>query len=135
MADDFETQMISEIQAWIDEFADRVFAHSQDNLVKQGKVDTGNLLKHGNVNRGVLSAEIVYAAPYAEAVEYGRSPGTMPPPQALIKWARRKLGLNDKEAKRAAWAIASAIKKRGIAASPYLEPAITMAEHDMKVRI
>ena len=52
----------------------------------------------------------------------------MPPTAALHNWVRRKLGVkNEKQIRSTAFAIATAIKERGIAASPYLERAINQA--------
>ena len=47
----------------------------------------------------------------------------MPPVANLQKWARRKLGLSEKEAKQAGWAIAKAIARDGTVGKPYLAPA------------
>lgn len=116
-----------ELDKFMDKLVDRIFLYSQQNLIRQGKVDTGTLLKTGNINRDFLKKEIVYPALYAESIEYGRSRGSMPPVEPLIKWASRKLGLKPKEARSAGWAIAMAIKQRGIQASPFLMPAIERA--------
>ena len=50
---------------------------------------------------------------YVPVLEYGRDPGPMPPVDAIRLWAVRKLGLDDKEADSAAWAIAKHIAKHG----------------------
>ena len=48
-------------------------------------------------------------------VEGGRRKGArMPPPKALISWAKQRAGLSHKEAEKAAFAMALAIKKRGL---------------------
>jgi hypothetical protein len=52
--------------------------------------------------------------PYAGIVELGRRPGKWPPVTPLRLWARRVLGLDEDEAKAAAFPIARAIKTRGI---------------------
>jgi hypothetical protein len=105
----------------LDEIADQVFAQSQLYLVAHDKVDTGFLMKTGNVQREFLAKRVNYSAPYASYVHAGRLPGTMPPLGALEEWARRKLGLSRKEARSAAWAIGMAIKARGIRPAPFLE--------------
>ena len=118
-----EDAVLKELDVFMDNLVDEIFADSQENLVKLDKVDTGFLLKSGNINRSFLEKEIVYTAPHASVVEFGSTPH-MPPVDPLIKWARRKLGLNQKEANSAGWAIAMAIKERGIEQAPFLRPAM-----------
>lgn len=123
---DAEQEIMQEMDAWMDDFADRVFELSQKNLVLEGKIDTGNLLKTGNLNRQFLKKEIVYSAQYAINVHDGRARGTMPPVEPLIKWARRKLGAENPRA--AGWAIAMSIKERGIQPTPFLLNALQQAK-------
>jgi hypothetical protein len=56
---------------------------------------------------------------YAPVVEYGRSPGSMPPPGALAGWLRRK-GIDE----RYAFVVARSIARRGTRKRPYLKPAL-----------
>lgn len=134
-----EEAVIKEVDRWMDNLIDRIFELSQQNLItpdEKGRVkaDTGHLLKSGNVNRKVLEKEIVYNAPYSDVVEFGRTAGHPVNPEWLHKWVRRKLGIKDEaEVKRAAWAIAKAIEKRGIAASPYLRRAAIQAFREFGV--
>ena len=129
-----EDVIIKEFDKQMDAYIDRVFQLSQEKLIEDGKVDTGNLLQSGNVNRKLLDKEIVYATPYADVIEFGRLPGTMPPVQALVKWIQRKLGIkNKKQAKKVAWAIAMAIKNRGMDASPYITPSFKQANQEFGV--
>ena len=117
--------LFKEVDKIMDDIIDRIFQLSQERLIEDKKIDTGTLMKTANVNRRFLEKEIVYHTLYAEFVEFGRNPGQMPPPAALQKWVRRKLGIaNEKENKRVSWAIAKAIKERGIAPSPFLRPAL-----------
>jgi len=69
---------------------------------------TGQL--HASITSRVRESEIeLWALGYAEiALEEGRKPGKMPPPQALKRWARLKLG-----DERLAFAVARAIEKKG----------------------
>lgn len=128
MAKPPEQVVIEEIDKQMDNFIDRVFQLSQENLVNDGKIDTGTLFKTANVKRKFLEKEIIYPASYAEAVEFGRDAGSMPPPQALYKWVRRKLGIkNEVQIRRTAFAIAKAIEKRGIEPSMFLRRAIDKA--------
>lgn len=116
---------------WINDYGDRVFQISQETLVADGKIDTGNLLRSGNVNRTIDGVEIVYTAPYASNVEDGREEGSMPPVEPIQRWAQRKLGIPAKEARNVAFAIATAIKQRGIQQSPYVRPALEAAAREL----
>jgi len=123
-----EKDILDEVNRQMDDFVDRIFQLSQERLIEDDKVDTSFLLKTANVNRQFLKKTIVYPAIYAENIEYGRMPGSMPPVDSLITWVKRKLGItNSKEARGIAWAIAKSIKKRGIDPSPFLEPAVEQA--------
>lgn len=61
---------------------------------------------------GNILGTVGTALPYAQAVELGSKPH-MPPIAPLIDWARAKFGLPEDEAKSAAWAVATIIKKKG----------------------
>jgi len=131
-----EQVFLEELDKEMNNIIDRTFELSQGNLVDENKIDTGTLFKTGNINRAFLEKEIVYPAPYAEYVEFGRMPGQMPPPDALIKWVQRKLGVtNEAEAKRVSFAIAQAIKKRGIEPTPFLREAFAKVKTEMKLWI
>jgi hypothetical protein len=116
--------LMREIDKWMDKQIDEIFRESQENLVRDGKIDTSTLLKSGNINREFLDKEIVYTAVHSVPVEFGRAEGSMPPVKPIQVWARRKLGIPEKEANSVGWAIAKSIEKRGIAPSPYLRPAV-----------
>lgn len=123
-----EKEVLQEIDYMLDKFADRVFFHSQQNLIDDGKVDTGNLLKTANIDRKFFEKTIVYPADNSEWVEFGRTAGSMPPPQSLHKWVRRKLGItNDRKIKSVAFAIAKSIEQRGIDQTPFMRDAIAQA--------
>ena len=113
----------------INDMADLIFQLSQENLIKDGKLDTANLLKSGNVNRLPDGAQIVYTAPYAEDVEFGRTANKVEESVGELQdnldgWVKRKLGIKDvKKRRTTAFFVARAIKKRGIQPSPYLKPA------------
>lgn len=63
-------------------------------------------------NPGVLVSN---SAPYAGVIEYGRRPGSRPPPrEPIARWAQRKLGLPYAEARGLSWVIAQRIAKRGL---------------------
>lgn len=120
-----EEQLLDEIDKMMDRAVDRIFELSQQNLIDDGRVDTGTMLKTANVNRLRLDKEIVYPAEYSDIIEFGRHPGTYPPIDPLIRWVRRKLEVkDDKAARRIAFAIANSIKKRGIEGTNFMQRAI-----------
>lgn len=126
-----EAQMNKELEdaidKWLDDFVDKIFEISQRRLEAENKIDTGLMMKTGNVVRERLHKQIVYPTPYAGVVHDGRMPGTMPPTSALEGWAKRKLGVSDKEAKGVAFAIATKIKQRGTESFPFLEESVIEA--------
>lgn len=113
----------------MDELVDEIFTYSQQNIVKIGAVDTGEMLTHGNVNRKFLEKEIVYSSPQSLWIEYGVSahPVSKKGRENIAAWAHRKLGLNEKEAEQAAWGIANKIRAHGQPARPFLRPALSEA--------
>jgi hypothetical protein len=70
----------------------------------------GEVRNFGNTITGVVGTPLAYGI----VVELGRRPGKRMPPLAPIElWARRMLGLDEEEAKKAAWAIARKISIKG----------------------
>ena len=127
--------VLQEIDRAMDDYIDRVFELSQQFLVDQNKIDTGTLFKTANIERRFLEKTIVYPAPHADDIEYGRVAGTMPPVDPIIAWVKRKLAItNEKEARQTAWAIAFTIKQRGTQPSPYLTPSIIQANNEFGLR-
>ena len=62
---------------------------------------------------------------YAGVIEYGRRAGTrMPPRDAIARWAQRKLGLAESDARTAAFVMARAIARRGLRARRVLGGAV-----------
>jgi len=126
-----EDVILQEIDKVLDDYVDRVFEISQQNLIDQNKVDTSNLLRTGNIIRNKLNKVIVYPAPYADIPEFGRTAGTPVYSPWLHGWVKRKLGISDpKKIRSVAWAISKSIEKRGIEATPYLRPAIERANKE-----
>lgn len=80
-----------------------------------GAVNTGaykRAWKWGQLPDGVM---VYNQMPYAGVIEGGRRKGArMPPKDAIARWAQRKLSLSEHDAKRAAFAIARAIQKKGL---------------------
>lgn len=81
-----------------------------------GAVNTGFYKRAWKSERLVDGARVFNQAVYAAVIESGRRAGaTMPPTKDLTNWAQRKLGLSREDATRASYAIAKAIKRRGLA--------------------
>lgn len=97
-------------------------------------------VKSGDANLGEIfaqlegEAEAVFEAPHAAAVEFGTEPH-YPPVGPLIVWARNKLGLSPKKAKRAGYAIQQKIFKEGTLPQPYFRPAIAQFQSELDVLI
>jgi len=123
--------VLNKADSILDEIADFIFSKSQEIIVAKGAVDEGTLLKSGNVTRKFLEKEVVYTAPYAAFVEFGTDPH-MPPVGPLIDWSRRKLGLNEQEAKKTAWAIAKKIAKEGTEPVSFMRSAVEEARAKYK---
>lgn len=66
--------------------------------------------------RGVEQAWLIGSAlPYAPFVEYGRKPGKRPPIDAIVRWiALKPVNTGDRDIRSVAFAIATAIGKRGV---------------------
>ena len=120
--------LLNAIDKKLDELVDSVFADSQMNIVNKKIVDEGTLLKSGNIQREFLNKTIIYGVPYADTMEFGRLPGSMPPVDPLRAWIERKgLAKGEKEIGRFAWAIAKDMEMNGTDPRPFLSPAVEMA--------
>lgn len=121
-----DSQVLDAIDSFMDDVVDEIFSLSQMNLVKNGSVDSGQLLKSGAVNRKFLEKEIVYTAPQAIWIEFGTHPHPVSKSgrENLKKWFIRKLGLTEKEAESASWGLANRIRMEGSQAKPFLRPAL-----------
>ncbi len=127
-----ERDVLNAINSRMDLVADKIFAKSQQNIIDKGIIDEGTLLKSGNINREFLSKEIVYPVPYAEEIEFGRTPGTEPPFQAIADWVKRK-GLAKKENAiyKITKNIVEDIKKNGKEPRPFMTPAIQAVRSEL----
>lgn len=129
------------LDKFMDELVDEIFSRSQENLVKNGSIDTGEILKRANVNREFLSKEIVYESDYAGAIEFGSDPHEVPVEEipnprrgkntkrtvkvpVLYDWTRRKLEKNPVSAVGVSWRVKRKIARKGTRAQPFLRPAI-----------
>jgi hypothetical protein len=106
--------------------------YSQRKLIAES--DRKKVMNNGGYKRswrfdramrmGAAKAEVrvFNFAPYSGVIELGRRPGRKMPwlrgktlnEQPLFLWARSKFGASDEEAAKIAWAVAWAIKRRGI---------------------
>lgn len=119
------TEIKKVMDGFLKTFVNSVFNDSQFFLLENDSVDTGFLLRSGNVVRVKEGYGVNYSAPYAEGVEYGRLPGEFVPVDVLERWVRRKLGVGDvAEAKRIAFLVSQKIKNKGVVPRPFLRPAV-----------
>jgi hypothetical protein len=113
----------------LDAVADAIFSKSQENIIDFGKVDTGFLLRSGNVERSPGRRKIVYSAPYATGVEFGTPPHTAPY-YDILKWVKRKLGItNERAAKAIAANVVRKIEREGTAPSQFMRKAIDFVKY------
>lgn len=104
----------------------------QDHLTKRGPetlgVYTGSLSQRlaGEVEEkgNDILASLGSSMPYARAWEYGRPPGKQPPSAPLALWAKRILGVSEKESKSVGFLIARSIGRKGRKARPFLRPSL-----------
>lgn len=130
-----QDELLKAIDSQLNFIVDEVFANSQQNIVDKKIIDQGTLLKSGNITRDFLSKTITYSVPYADVMEFGRLPGTMPPVDQLVPWVLRKgLASNEKEARSIAWAIAKDIEINGMTPRPFLGPAVESVAARIKSR-
>jgi len=84
---------------------------------KGGAVNTGDYLRRWRWITISDGARVLNDHPAAAVIEYGRRPGSAPPPeQAIRDWLIRRLRWKEAKANRAARAVAMAIGRRGLLA-------------------
>jgi hypothetical protein len=81
-----------------------------------GAVNTAHYKRSWKAEQLPDGARVYNSAPYAGVIEHGRRAGSFPPLREIERWAQRRMGLNPKEAKAAAFPIARAIARRGLLA-------------------
>lgn len=79
-----------------------------------GAVNTGEFVRRWKSLPLPDGAVVTNDDPKGPIIEHGRRPGKSPPLEVIATWALRRLGLDEKEARRAAYPIAMAIRKRGL---------------------
>lgn len=109
-----------------------IIADAQTNLRTNGSVVTGLLRQSGRTQKvDELTLDAGFfdttnkGSGYAFYVENGRRAGKMPPPDELIQYCRKKLRMSEREAKKAGWAMALRIARKGTRPHPFFNPAIT----------
>lgn len=138
---DLDQLITEEIEKIAKEFVARV----QNNIIEEKLTDRGTLLKSIKIlNISPTEKDVVSTDAKAIYIEKGRAPGTFPPILPLQEWIMRKgIGggeiktpqdlkaarrLLRKNPKKIAFMIAQKIKKEGIEAKPFWEPAIDWIE-------
>jgi len=90
-----------------------------------GAVNTGRYRQSWSAEPTSKGAVVYNSAPYSPIVEYGRRPfSRRPPVRPLELWAMRRLGAKAADAKSIAWAIATAIARRGLVARKVMTNAL-----------
>jgi phage gpG-like protein len=76
--------------------------------------------------QGAIAAwRVGSALPYAPFVNYGRKPGRRPPVDAIVKWlALKPVDTGGKDIRQVAFAIATAIGKRGVKPKLFFEKTV-----------
>lgn len=116
--------------------------HALDKAHEQSARETVNELRTQTIQSGAIasfsflrSIEKVYerqgaiqawrigsALPYAPFVNYGRKPGRRPPVDAIVKWlALKPVDTGGRDIRQVAFAIATAIGKRGVKPKLFFE--------------
>lgn len=90
----------------------------------RGELKRGMAVEAPRMEGTTMRGAVLNRAPHALVAHEGRRPRkAMPPRSVIAEWAQRKLGLSSEEAKRAAFPIARAIGRRGVAGNPFLAEA------------
>ena len=111
------------------EMGEYTYAEAAKNLteVKYGHgiiTDTGELLSSEEFKKTKTGAKLVFKADHASDIEYGTPAGTVADLNDLKAWAKRKLGLKEKEAIGAAYGIKQNIFNNGTEPRPFIRHAV-----------
>lgn len=98
-------------------------------------IDEMNIVATGYLKRSIairkqrrkasLRYDVIVECPYAKYVEFGTYFYTaMPPVDKIKEWVKVKFGLDDKEARDVAWAVAKKIFEEGTPPKPFLRKAL-----------
>ena len=94
----------------------RLKTHLVNRTDELGITDLGVYKNSFHAEQTDFGAVVYNDAPHSGIVEEGARPHYLPKEgiEALFRWCKRKLGLDDKEARSAAWAIAHNIAEKGL---------------------
>ena len=109
--------------------AHELFSNSQKNLINLKAVDTGFLLRSGEIEEFNDGWQIVYSAPYSSEINDGTIPHLVSL-KVLIKWVKRKFSYSEKKAYPIALAIQKKIMNKGTKPRPFMDKAIA----DIKIK-
>ena len=108
--------------------------HSINATSPHPPIDTGELARsvdHSLLPRG---GRLAVDAPHAAVMENGARP-FRPPFRPLYDWAKRKFGVDDKEAKQIARRVQRAIQQRGIAPRHYFRGAMRKVRQIIPIEV
>lgn len=81
----------------------------------RGAIDTGAFLRAWHAVPDGMGLRVYNDRPYAGVIEYGRRPGSRPPPSDNIRaWLISRHGLSASRATALAWVVAQSIGRRGL---------------------
>lgn len=105
-----------------------IFEIERDNLIHSGQLKNSWEIKKDGEDI-IIGSRLIWAA----VMEWGRTPGSLPPPKVLFPWVLQKLGGKDeKDIMRKAWAVAKSIERKGIEGRRYLKRALFLLEADTR---
>jgi len=110
--------------------SDRLVAILQEEIRKRGIIASGQLLKSVRVDEVDSNKIIVEFEDYGTFVDEGRKRGSFPPIRPIEDWIREK-GIRVRRGQtieQTAFAIATAIEKKGIKARPFIKGSVQKFE-------
>ena len=120
-------KLVRSVDMAVGKAAHAVVRDAVENLDRNKTNNTGDLRKSIQATRLATAVWKAFVGQeYGVYVEYGTRPH-FPPPSEIEKWVVRKLGIKGKEARKAAWAIAQTIARRGTRPQPFWRPAVKNA--------
>ena len=84
--------------------------------------------------QNLIRLKVGAGAKHAPYVHFGTKPHR-PPLAPLVRWAKKKFGLDDKDAKRVGYAVVLKITKKGTEPKPFLDYAINKVADKVAERI
>lgn len=110
----------------------QIIAEAQRNLRRNRSVVTGVTRQSGHVQKNPdgMSADVGFFdttnrnSGNALYLEYGRRAGKFPPIDELVQWAKKKFGLEDRDARTVGFLTARKIAMQGSTPHPFFHPAV-----------